>query len=492
MANVARLDINPMSPGQPTSGNSSGGGKRSKSGEFAAVSEASAGPKASKPASIRPNAPDIDSGWEESVKPNHSSAAASAQALSPKRVISIGPPATEPFTNELARAESPKANGEPSHNVLPKERIEPERSGLPKEKRRQIEPLAGNASRKVSAVPAEAKSDIALLNRRSRTDSKSKGQTQSTTKPGSLAAGVDASTLKKLLTEGPESDFDPSDIARLVTHVMGSQPPPAIPELTKKPAFPTVSAAPGVSTEPIVSSVITVSSAPPSPTVATEPTASSVPIVSTSQTAPPPSSATASETTGSATPLQSENISENIMEPDGWDVPDEVPAVEKQVTAPAAKPEQRPVPTAKPEQSPVPTGNTEQVTAPTAKSEQVTVKSEAKSSDKPPQSGPASEKPHSKADKKKAVTSAKSKPQGGTEGPESELSGEFFSIGAPVSARVEDFHEHDEFVDPMHMLSISPEVRARRAKYRIIVLALVVGMTLLLVAAIALKMLHKH
>ena len=61
-----------------------------------------------------------------------------------------------------------------------------------------------------------------------------------------------------------------------------------------------------------------------------------------------------------------------------------------------------------------------------------------------------------------------------------------------MSARVEDFHEHDEFVDPMHMLSISPEVRARRAKYRIIVLALVVGMTLLLVAAIALKMLHKH
>jgi hypothetical protein len=137
-----------------------------------------------------------------------------------------------------------------------------------------------------------------------------------------------------------------------------------------------------------------------------------------------------------------------------------------------------------PEQSPVPT----------AKTEQVAVKSEAKSSDKPQpksKSGPASEKRHSKANrKKKAVT--KSKPQGGTEGPESELSGEFFAISAPVSARVEDFHESDEFVDLVHMHSISPEVRARRAKYRIIVIALVVGMTLLLAAAIALKLMHKH
>ena len=481
MANVARLDINPMSPGQPTSGNSSGGGKRSKSGEFAAVAEASAGPGARMPVSISPNAPDIDSGWEESEKPLHSSAAASTQALAPKRVISIGPPAAAPSTNELAHAESPKNKGEPSHNALPKERTEPAQGGLPKEKRRQIEPLTGNAPRKASAVPAEAKSDIALLNRWPRTtDSNSKGKTQSALKSGSVSTGVDPSTLKKLLTEGPESDFDPSDIARLVTHVMGSQPPPAIPDVTKEPAFPTVLAAPRVSTEPIVSSV----SAPAAPTVATESTASSVPIASTRQSAPPPASAIASETIGSATPLQSEKIAENIMEPDGWDVPDEVPAVEKQVTAPAVKPEQSPVPTAMPEQSPVPT----------AKTEQVAVKSEAKSSDKPQpksKSGPASEKRHSKANrKKKAVT--KSKPQGGTEGPESELSGEFFAISAPVSARVEDFHESDEFVDLVHMHSISPEVRARRAKYRIIVIALVVGMTLLLAAAIALKLMHKH
>ncbi len=492
MANVARLDINPMSPGQPTSGNSSGGGKRSKSGEFASVSEteATAGPQASKTLSVSPTAPDIDSDWEVSEKPSHSSATASAQALAPKRVISIGPPATTPSappTSELERGASAQV------------KIEPARSVSPKEKRRQIEPVASNVPRKVSAVPAESKSDIALLNRRSRaTESKSKANPPPTPKPGSLSNGVDPSTLKKLLTEGPESDFDPSDIARLVTNVMGSQPPPATPAVSKKPAFPTVSSSATVSS----SSVLTVSTAPSAPAVAAAPlptvlvaptvssasTVSSVPLVSTRQSAPPPSLAAVltSAVSSSVAPRQSENIAENIMEPDGWDVSVDVPAVEE----PAA------VPTAKAAQTPDPPAAEKQTTVPTAKPAQTAVKAEVnlKSSDKPAaKSSPASEKPRSKADtKKKGALSAKSKPQTAPEGLESELSGEFFAISAPATAHVEEFHDHDELIDERHMRSISPEVRARRARYRVIVLLLVVGMTLLLAAAIALKMLHKH
>jgi hypothetical protein len=161
------------------------------------------------------------------------------------------------------------------------------------------------------------------------------------------------------------------------------------------------------------------------------------------------------------------------MEPDGWDVPIDVPAVEKQVTAPATKPEQGPVPTAKPEQAPV-------------KSEPG-LKVAAKPTDKAKRTD---EKPHAEAKKKAA--SAKSKPQAATEGLESELSGEFFAISASATTHVEEYHEPDELIDERHMRSISPEVRARRARYRIVVLLLVVGMILLLAAAIALKLLHRH
>ena len=431
MANVARLDLEPMSPGRSASGNSSGGGKRSKSGEFASVSdmEATAGPKASKPVSMGPKAPDIDAGWEASENPSYSTASASAQALAPKRVISIGPSPT----NELARGESPqhKSDGDLASSAFPREKGEPAPSGLQYERRRQSEPVASNAP--VSAVPAETKSDISLLNRRSREiESKSK-DTQSTPKPANFSKGVDSSTLKKLLTDGPESDFDLSDIARLVTNVMGSQPPLPTSGTSKTPAFPTVSSAP---------------------------------IVSTRESAPPPSSATlpTSTATGNVAFQQSGNISEGIMEPDGWDVPIDEPAAEEQATVQTAKPEQNPV------------------------------KSEAsfKRSEKPAtESRHATEKPRSKAEKK-LVISATSKLQVAPEGFESGLSGEFFAISAAATAHGEVFHEHDELIDERHMRSISPEVRARRARYRIIVLVLFVGLTLLLAAAIALKLLHKH
>ncbi len=79
-----------------------------------------------------------------------------------------------------------------------------------------------------------------------------------------------------------------------------------------------------------------------------------------------------------------------------------------------------------------------------------------------------------------------------SEGLDSEWAGDFFASNAPMFAEVEEFHEHDEPVDERHLRSISPEARARRARYRIIVLGLIVAMTLLLAAAIALKLLHKH
>ncbi len=404
--------------------------------------ETAVGSEASKPTSLSPHAPDIDSGWDESDKPRHSSATASAQALAPKRVISIGPPVMAPSTGELVRDNSPKVS-------------EPVRSASPKEKRRQIESVAGNAPRKVSAVPAESKSDIELLNRRSRaSESKAKAKTQSTPKPSSLSKGVDPSTLKKLLTEGPESDFDPTDIARLVTDVMGSQPPPAPADVSEKPVFPPVS-------------TVSIDSTASVPVDSTAP-AVSVPIVSTRQSAPPSSAAAStSVATGSVAPApQSENASENLMEPDGWDVPIDAPPTETLAPVVAAQPAQIPV----------------------------KAESNLKDSDKPAaKPAPVSEKPHSKPDsKKKSPVSATTKPQLTPEGPESELSGEFFAIGAPTSGHVEEFHEPDEMIDERHMRSISPEVRARRARYRRIVLVLVVGMTLLLAAAIALKMLHKH
>jgi hypothetical protein len=72
---------------------------------------------------------------------------------------------------------------------------------------------------------------------------------------------------------------------------------------------------------------------------------------------------------------------------------------------------------------------------------------------------------------------------------ETELSGEFFIAtqdGVDPSS-----HYQDDLLDERQRRSISPEVVARRARYRVVVVLVVVGFVLLLGAAIALKMLGK-
>jgi len=76
---------------------------------------------------------------------------------------------------------------------------------------------------------------------------------------------------------------------------------------------------------------------------------------------------------------------------------------------------------------------------------------------------------------------------------ETELSGEFFAVSlvdaAPDSAA---FRDADVIIDERHRRSLSPEVVARRARYRVVVVLVVVGFLVLLGAAIALEMLHRR
>jgi hypothetical protein len=104
VAHVARLDLEPMSAGQVTTGSASEGEKRSKSGRFAAVPDADGakGPVAKNPASLAPEAPDIDSGWGDTV--GEGSEAPTSDSLTPQRVITIGPPAQSPSAEQRANA----------------------------------------------------------------------------------------------------------------------------------------------------------------------------------------------------------------------------------------------------------------------------------------------------------------------------------------------------------------------------------------------------
>ena len=240
-----------MSSGPSASGNSSGGGKRPKSGEFPAVSEAAVGSAAIKPASISPDAPDIDSGWDETggsaktaIAPSGpSDSPVSAQALAPKRVIVIGgptpsqstdKPATAGSTKERRRQIEPAAKYSAQRASSPPTEPKPEvvlldqrdasntlrrASSPPTEPKPEVVLLdqrdASNALRRASAAPTEPKPEVALLNKRDRANASiARAKAQSARKPHALAKGVEPSALKKLLTEGPESDFSHSDIAR--------------------------------------------------------------------------------------------------------------------------------------------------------------------------------------------------------------------------------------------------------------------------------------
>ena len=74
------------------------------------------------------------------------------------------------------------------------------------------------------------------------------------------------------------------------------------------------------------------------------------------------------------------------------------------------------------------------------------------------------------------------------------LSGAFF-VAPDVSApppEPRQPQDSDGFVDERHQRSISPEVVARRTRYRVLVVRVIVGFVLLLVAAIVLKVMHKR
>jgi len=77
---------------------------------------------------------------------------------------------------------------------------------------------------------------------------------------------------------------------------------------------------------------------------------------------------------------------------------------------------------------------------------------------------------------------------------ESGLSGEFFAapdVTVPP-AELRQPQDSDDFIDERQRRSISPEVVARRTRYRAIVVRVIVGFVLLLAAAIVLKLTHKR
>ncbi len=182
MAQVALLDLEPMSAGQVTTGSASEGEKRSKSGRFAAVpgADEAKGPVAKNPASLAPEAPDIDSGWDDSV--GEGSQAPTTGSLMPQRVITIGPPAQSPSAEQRASAGA--------------------------------------------SIPAtEAKSDVALLSGHARATKSGRPSANAAEAfdRNVVPRASDADALKRLLTEGAEDSFDESEIGRLVSDVMSGQ-----------------------------------------------------------------------------------------------------------------------------------------------------------------------------------------------------------------------------------------------------------------------------
>lgn len=432
MANVARLDLEPMSTGRSTTGNASGGGKRSKSGEFSSISDATTADNAAakRPTSLSPTAPEIDSGWDESETRD---SPALAKALAPRPVISIGPPAQTP--TETNRADSIPSKGASTPS---------------KEKRRQIESFGKDPKRRASIPPAESKSDVALLNRRSKPNVAAKISAKSgpSQDRSVLPPGVDSKALKKLLTEGAEGSFNASDIAQLVTAVMKSEPPAA--------AVPAASRS--------AQSALIVAKAP-SVVARTD----AVPLVSVRPSSSPPAA-------------------EGVMEPDDWDLPEQPSAKGVEETPvnppPVAKILSKSVELAPVEPGPAAKTSSKPAEQAPIKLEPAAAKSSSKTASKTTQT---TAKGRQIGAVKKSVQAAK--PQAAHD-LDSEWAGDFFAADPQTQALVDDYHDHDELIDERRLRSLSPEVRARRAKYRRMVLGLFVAMVLLLAAAIALKLLH--
>jgi cytochrome c-type biogenesis protein CcmH/NrfG len=80
-----------------------------------------------------------------------------------------------------------------------------------------------------------------------------------------------------------------------------------------------------------------------------------------------------------------------------------------------------------------------------------------------------------------------------TEPSEAGLAGEFFSYDASAAAiaSVEEFRDTEEVIDERRVRSMSPEVAARRARYQVLVFRLIVAMVVLILAAVALRLLRR-
>src|SRR5664280_308696 len=197
-----------MSPRRTASGNSSGGGKRSKSGEFPSIvePEAKAGPAANNPASVAPNAPEVDAGWDAS-DPTQQNAKSDDKTT---------------VRNEVIRPQAPTARARVSQTSIGTSR-----------KTAATVPKA--PSDRPTAPPPRspaAKVEVALLNERMNvpkgiSGDKSSGRARSPSSPGGDTTSAGPQVLNQWLSEGSENNFHPSQIAHLVIDVMGIETPVA-------------------------------------------------------------------------------------------------------------------------------------------------------------------------------------------------------------------------------------------------------------------------
>jgi hypothetical protein len=363
---VARLGSETMSRGRTNSGDATQGEERPKSSEFGVGPQGGSGlaVRAPSPPAVDDSS-DIDADWDT---PESTKTQPTAAKVAPKRVISIGPTATDGAVLPQLDSKAP----------------------TPKPAARDSTSNAGRSSNVRPSVPPGG----------------------SLTKPKALGTAE----LKQFLTDGAEAEFSALDVGTLVNNVMGGHPgaAPASAEATIEAPKPAATS--GESPAPL---------------------------------------ATESPSRGPAAPR-----SDHVVQPPGADL-----SAKASINAAQAKPD----------------SNAKELVG-SAGSAQST-------SGVPPSSkGKARGKKQPAATSKKV--SAAEKEKSSAEHLDSDWAGEFFSVNPDTVTHV-GYHEPDELMlDERDRRSMTPEVRARRARYRAWVLLLVFGLLLLLGAAIALKLRH--
>ena len=553
VANAAGLDFEPMSTGQPPTGNAPGGEKRAGSGQFPAQAEPTAGlaKSADKPASVPPASPEVDSGWDASEPTT--SVARKAQGVVPAapKVPNI-PNATGPRPNPQSIApNSSQARGKFTvGNLL----SSAQGAGSTAPKNAQAARPAPDHRRQISAVPQKSverasaplpdagmpmairhdtPKGIGAVNIAPAPPLPTEPMVRRDTPKG--IGAVNVAPAPPLPTEPMVRRDTPKGIGAV--NVAASPAPsiePAVRHDTPK-GIGAVSVTPTLPVEPVAmtdtpkgigteTAVGTTPIAAPSEVAAAPAAKSSMPkateLVSkaaarrASQTsvsgapsasfsrpksarqavkaspsqAPQAAAEVAPAATSEATRVAAQTPSVNapatdsvtiaskppatsqaLDDPDAWDV-----AVD---TAPVAMP---PVAVAKPSE-----GSIRTKAASTKKSAKTTSQP---ASEKKPRTGKSQP---SLAVAKSAATSQSKIPQARTDSPESELSGEFFAVTEHEVSHAEQFHETEyvteDVVDERHLRSIRPEAIARRAKFRVLVWSVFVGLLLLLAAAFARK-----